>query len=119
MPPRSPLPQRHGLDAAWLRTPNRVRDVPDAWSTMGEWLRTRIPSHVDVGAMLADGAFVTEDGATLHPEDPYRPHAFVWFHRELRDEPEVPGEIGVVHRDERIVVVDKPPFLSSILEGGT
>ncbi len=84
---------------------------------MGAWLRQRFPEHVDVDAMLADGRFVDDDGRAVRDDDPYRPHRFVWFHRDLRDEPDVPGELHVVHRDERLVVVDKPPFLSSIPRG--
>ena len=53
----------------------------------------------------------------MRAEDPYAPHVFVWFHRDLRDEPEVTAPIHVVHRDDRLVVVDKPPFLSSIPRG--
>lgn len=84
---------------------------------MGEWLRSRIPQEVDVAGMIADRAFVYESSTHVLDDDPYRPHTFVWFHRELRDEAPVPGEIDLVHRDERIVVIDKPPFLSSIPRG--
>ncbi|WP_282947264.1 pseudouridine synthase [Cellulomonas endometrii] len=117
MPPRSPLPARHGLSAAWLRTPDTDRSRPVGWTTMGAWLRDRLPEHVDVPGMLADQRFVDEDGRPVRDDDPYGPHRFVWFHRDLREEPEVPGTIHVVHRDERLVVVDKPPFLSSIPRG--
>ena len=84
---------------------------------MGGWLRGKIPAYVDVAGMLSDDQFVYEDGSIVGAQDPYQPHTFVWFHRELREEPEVPGEIRIVHRDERIVVIDKPPFLSSIPRG--
>ncbi len=84
---------------------------------MGAWLRERLPERVDVAGMLAAGRFVAEDGRPVRDDDPYGPHRFVWFHRDLRDEPEVPGAIHLVHRDERLVVVDKPPFLSSIPRG--
>ncbi len=84
---------------------------------MGAWLRERFPEYVDVDGMLAERRFVDGDGRAVRDDDPYRPHRFVWFHRELRDEPPVPGELRVVHRDERLVVVDKPPFLSSIPRG--
>ncbi|WP_309135190.1 pseudouridine synthase [Cellulomonas sp.] len=117
MPPRSPLPARHGLAAAHLCTPPRVRTAPDPWPTMGAWLRHRLPRHVDVAGLLAQGRFVDEDGRPLHDDDPYAPARHVWFHRDLRDEPVVPGAIHVVHRDERLVVVDKPPFLSTIPRG--
>ncbi|SFJ58713.1 pseudouridine synthase [Cellulomonas sp. KH9] len=117
MPPRSPLPARHGLDAARLCTPPPARGVPAAWPTMGAWLRHRLPTHVDVAGMLAAGEFVDEDGRALRDDDPFVPARHVWFHRVLREEPVVPGTIHVVHRDERLVVVDKPPFLSTIPRG--
>lgn len=84
---------------------------------MGHWLRDTSPEGVDVDGMLADERFVYDDGSVLLADDAYRPHTFVWFHRDLREEPAVPGEITVLHRDERLVVVDKPPFLSTIPRG--
>ena len=117
MPPRSPLPPRHGLGAAWLRTPDRDRPRPDPWPTMGAWLRDRLPDRVDVTAMLATERFVYDSGLAVGEEHPYMPHTFVWFHRDLTDETDVPGAIRVVHQDERLLVVDKPAFLSSIPRG--
>lgn len=100
-----------------MRTPDRDPDDPRPWPTMGAWLRHRLPEGVDVAGMLAAGRFVGQDGRPVGDDDPYAPHTFVWFHRDLREEPAVPGTIHVVHRDERVVVVDKPPFLSSIPRG--
>jgi tRNA pseudouridine32 synthase/23S rRNA pseudouridine746 synthase len=84
---------------------------------MGAWLRDKLPQGVAVAEMLDAGRFVGHDGRPVRDDDPYAPHTFVWFHRDLRDEPVVPGTVHVVHRDERLVVVDKPPFLSSIPRG--
>ena len=84
---------------------------------MGEWIRDRLPERVDVDAMLAASRFVDDRGRPVRDDDPYRPHAFVWFHRDLREEPRVPGRVEVLHRDDRLVVVDKPPFLASIPRG--
>lgn len=86
---------------------------------MGAWLRVKLaPAGADVVEnMLARRAFVYADGSPLDDADPYTPHTFVWFHRELRDEPVVPFEVAVLHHDDRIVVVDKPPFLSTIPRG--
>ncbi len=84
---------------------------------MGEWLRWRLPERVDVTAMLAGGRIVDATGTALTDHDPYRPHTFVWFYRDLRDEAPVPGKLHVLHRDERLVVVDKPPFLATIPRG--
>jgi tRNA pseudouridine32 synthase/23S rRNA pseudouridine746 synthase len=42
---------------------------------------------------------------------------FVWFHRELPEEVPVPFPLHVVHRDEHIVVADKPHFLATTPRG--
>lgn len=84
---------------------------------MGAWLRHKLPPVVDVAQMLADERFVRDDLRPVHEDDPYAPHTFVWFHRDLRVEAEVPGELRLLHRDDRIVVVDKPAFLSTIPRG--
>jgi tRNA pseudouridine32 synthase/23S rRNA pseudouridine746 synthase len=84
---------------------------------MATWLRHKLPEHVDVEAFLAEERFVYDDRRPVLDDDPYLPHTFVWFHRDLRAEVEVPGELVVVHRDERIVVIDKPAFLSTIPRG--
>ncbi len=84
---------------------------------MGTWLRERFPEHVDVPGMLAAERFVYDDLRVVREDDPYTPHTFLWFHRDLRDEAEVPGELKVLYRDERLVVVDKPAFLATIPRG--
>ena len=84
---------------------------------MGAWLQDRLADSVDVAGFLAGRRFVYENGALVRGADPYRPTTFVWFHRDLGDEPVVPGALHLIHRDERIVVIDKPPFLSSIPRG--
>lgn len=117
MPPKSPLPARNGLSAARLRTPDRVATHAAPWATMGEWLNGRLPAYVDVDGMLDGERFVYDDGRAVRAGDSFEHHLFVWFHRDLREEPEVPGAIHIVHRDDRLVVVDKPPFLSSIPRG--
>jgi tRNA pseudouridine32 synthase/23S rRNA pseudouridine746 synthase len=100
-----------------MRTPDLDRARQDPWPTMGAWLGERLSEFLDVAVFLAAGRFVYESGSPVAGSDPYRPHTFVWFHRDLRDEVPVPGAIHVVHRDERIVVVDKPAFLSTIPRG--
>ncbi len=100
-----------------MRTPDRDALQPEPWPTMGTWLEERLSEFIDVPAFLAEDRFVYEAGTPVAGNDPYRPHTFVWFHRDLREEASVPGEIHIVHRDERIVVIDKPAFLSTIPRG--
>jgi tRNA pseudouridine32 synthase/23S rRNA pseudouridine746 synthase len=42
---------------------------------------------------------------------------WVWFHRDRPAERPVPFPVRVVHRDERIVVADKPHFLATMPRG--
>ncbi len=72
------------------------------------------PARID--AMLRERRIVDADGA-LAPDAPYVPDSFVWFHRDLPLEVAVPHEISVLHRDDDLVVVDKPHFLATIPRG--
>lgn len=111
--PASPLPQRDGVDAVRLRMP---QDGP--WVTLRDHLVERIPLPAwRIDAMLAAGEFVGPEGSPLRPDAPFAPRSLVWVHRELPEEVPVPFEVDVLHRDERIVVVDKPPFLATTPRG--
>ncbi len=117
MPPRSPLPQQHGLDAAWVRTPGLDGGGQAPWATMGDFLVDRLPARADVARRLAAGEFVDESARALSAADPYRPHAFVWFHRALAPETELPFALTVLEVHERFVVVDKPHFMATTPRG--
>ncbi len=116
MPPRSPLPRRNGLDAAWVRTSDNVPGAP-TWPTMADFLHHRLPAEARVDDMLAAGAFVDQTGRPWQAYDAYRPNAYVWFHRDLAAEPHVPFDVEVLYADERMVVVDKPHFLATMPRG--
>ncbi|MEY9847956.1 tRNA pseudouridine32 synthase/23S rRNA pseudouridine746 synthase [Streptacidiphilus sp. BW17] len=111
--PPAPLPQRDGIDPVRLRLPD-----PGVWPTVRAYLVHRLPGvppeHFD--AMLAAGEIWDEHGP-LAPDAPYRPGDHVWFHRELAPETPVPFPLTVLHRDERILVVDKPHFLATTPRG--
>ena len=117
MPPRSPLPQRQGLDAAWLRTPDNDPEALARWVTMGDFLLDRLPAAAPVAEMLRAGEFVDRSGHPWNGEEAYRPNAFVWFHRSLSPEPVVPFAVEVLDADARVVVVDKPHFLATTPRG--
>lgn len=113
MPGPSPLPQRLGLDAAWVRTPGDATET-----TLRDHLLGRLAIDAQrLDAMIAEGRFVDDAGRVMRADDPYRPHIFIWFHRDLPEETPVPYEIEILYRDDRIVVVDKPHFLSTIPRG--
>ncbi|MCK1819167.1 RluA family pseudouridine synthase [Streptomyces sp. XM83C] len=112
--PPSPLPQRHGVDPVRVRLP-----AAGGWATVREHLVERLsgagPGVVE--AMFAEGLIVGADGQPVAPDAPYVPGLYVWFHRELAPEVPVPFEVGVVYRDEHILVADKPHFLATTPRG--
>ncbi|MEU7009469.1 RluA family pseudouridine synthase [Streptomyces sp. NPDC046332] len=114
--PAAPIPQRDGIDPVRVRLP----DDPDAaWATVGDYLRARYGGAVGDGRveeMLRDGRFVGVAGAVAE-DDPYVAGLRLWFHRDFPAEERVPFELGIVHRDERLVVVDKPHFLATMPRG--
>ncbi|MBO0852864.1 MAG: RluA family pseudouridine synthase [Nocardia sp.] len=108
-----PLAKRHGLDPARLRLPEQ-----GTWATIRDHLVERLPRvpAARIDEMLCAGDIV-DLGGPIAPDAPYVPGGAVWFHRDLPDETPVPFEITVVHRDEDLLVVDKPHFLSTIPRG--
>ncbi|MFI0826695.1 pseudouridine synthase [Streptomyces roseolus] len=115
--PESPLPQRNGVDAVRVRLPE---DPGGVWATVREHLLDRYGGAVGVARveeMLDAGRFVGADGRAAAASEPYEPGRWLWFHRDLAPEERVPFEVGVVYRDERILVADKPHFLATTPRG--
>lgn len=112
-PPDAPLPPRNGLNPARMRLP-----AEGPWSTIRDHLVDRIPKLPPerLDEMLAEQRIVGQNGPVTR-QTPFQAGAFIWFHRDLPDEVPVPFEIGVVHRDEHLVVVDKPHFMATIPRG--
>lgn len=108
-----PLPKRHGLAPARLRLPE-----DGTWATIRDHLVDRLPrvppSRID--ELLHEGGIVDLDGP-IAPDAAYVPGGAVWFHRDLPEETVVPFDIDVVHRDDHLLVIDKPHFLATIPRG--
>jgi tRNA pseudouridine32 synthase/23S rRNA pseudouridine746 synthase len=101
------------LDPARLRLPE-----DGSWATIRDHLVERLPrvAPARIDELLAAGAIVDLDGP-ITPDAPYAPGGAVWFHRDLPVETEVPFDITIVHRDEDLLIVDKPHFLATIPRG--
>ena len=111
----SPLPVRDGVGATRLRVP---RTGP--WETIAEHVAERF-SHVDPERLYSRfdrGEMVAFDGTALTRTTPLGAHDFVWYYREPPVEREIPFEVDVLHRDDDLVVVDKPHFLPTTPGGG-
>ncbi|MYS21357.1 tRNA pseudouridine32 synthase / 23S rRNA pseudouridine746 synthase [Streptomyces sp. DvalAA-14] len=125
--PPSPLEQRDGVDPVCLRLPGGSgHDGKTAGpegagpTTIRGYLLERYAAAIGperVEAMLAAGRFVGEGGRPVDTMTPYEAGSHVWFHRDFAPESPVPFAIEVVHRDDRIVVADKPHFLATTPRG--
>ncbi|MFJ6444728.1 RluA family pseudouridine synthase [Streptomyces sp. NPDC091649] len=116
-PPPSPLPQHAGIDAVRVRLPE---DPEGVWGCVGEYLVERFGGAIGaarVAEMLDGGRFVGADGVAVRGGEPYAAGRCLWFHRDFVPEEPVPFPVGVVYRDERLVVADKPHFLATMPRG--
>ncbi|GAB2684951.1 RluA family pseudouridine synthase [Saccharopolyspora gloriosae] len=111
---RSPLPQRDGLDAARMRLPDT-----GTWPTVRDHLVDRLPvAPGEVDRMLRERRVAAVDGSFVDADTPFAPGSFLWIQRALPVETPVPFELDVLHRDEHLLVVDKPHFLATTPRGG-
>jgi tRNA pseudouridine32 synthase/23S rRNA pseudouridine746 synthase len=102
----APLPPRDGLGPARVRLRGGAVLVE-----LADRFGAAAAARVLAGEVFrADGTAV--GAATIMP-----PGSHVYMYRELRDEVPVPFDIPILHRDENIVVVDKPHFLATMPRG--
>ncbi|ORA08015.1 pseudouridine synthase [Mycobacterium arosiense] len=102
----APLPVRDGLGPARVRLLGG-QVLAELTARFGARARAKVLAGEVVGA---DGAVI--DCGTVLPAG-----ASVYLYRELPDEVPVPFDMPVLHRDEDIVVVDKPHFLATMPRG--
>lgn len=69
------------------------------------------------GEKVLEGGVVDARGVPVDATTELPAGACVFLYRDLPDEVPVPFDIPVIHRDENIVVVDKPHFLATMPRG--
>ncbi|MEE3067159.1 MAG: pseudouridine synthase [Actinomycetota bacterium] len=102
----APLPVRDGLGAARVRLHGGAV-LAELTTRFGEQARAKV-----LAGEVVDAAGAVIDEATVLPTG-----ASVYLYRDLPDEVPVPFDIPVLHRDDDIVVVDKPHFLATMPRG--
>ncbi len=102
-----PLPMRDGVSPSylWLQ--------PGPWTDMLSFLSEHFPmvSSEIWAARLARGDVVDAKGQPLRADSPYQKGKRIWYYREMERETPIPFELEILHRDEHLLVVDKPHFL--------
>ncbi|VTU40644.1 Ribosomal large subunit pseudouridine synthase A [Variovorax sp. PBS-H4] len=106
--PAAPLPTRDGVG------PSRVALPPGPWTTIAEFLVERFAAipRTEWEARMRAGDVVDERGLPVTPTRPYQPRLHVFYYRSLDSERVVPFEETVLFRDEHLLAVDKPHFLT-------
>ncbi|WP_370500749.1 pseudouridine synthase [Mycolicibacterium sp. jd] len=102
----APLPVRDGLGPARVRLRGGAVLVELA-DRFGE----------AAAAKVLNGEVFTADGAVVTASTVLQPNSVVYLYRDLPDEVAVPFDVPVLHRDDNLVVVDKPHFLATMPRG--
>lgn len=98
-------------------SPSRLAVTAGPWATVADFLAARLRPGIDWQTRLAQGDVVDVWGQPLAPDAHCVPGQVLWYWRHLPPEPRVPFELVLLHRDEHLVVVDKPHFLATIPGG--
>jgi tRNA pseudouridine32 synthase/23S rRNA pseudouridine746 synthase len=110
---KRPLPVVEGV------APSRQWLPVGPWQTVLDFLTERHP-RVGVAvwtARMARGEVVDEAGLRLNARSLYRAGACVFYYREPEEETIIPFVERIVHRDDDLLVVDKPHFLAVVPSG--
>ena len=112
----TPLPIRDGLNP----THARVAEGPiTAWDFVHNLIVTQRHRHPDdndsaLQARFTANEVVSQDGTPLSPDSTLATNAMVYFYRMPAPETPVPYDIPILHEDEHLLVVDKPPFMATM-----
>ncbi|MFZ2172813.1 MAG: pseudouridine synthase [Rhodococcus sp. (in: high G+C Gram-positive bacteria)] len=112
MPP-APLPIRDGLNPSRLRMPDS-----GIWTTVLDYLVARFPADEHrLRDKVASREVVDAEGQPITEFTDFVPRTFVYLYRDPPIEKRVPFDIEILHRDDNLLVVDKPHFLASTPRG--
>ncbi len=115
---------RHGISASRVWLPKRnsphakdiTRDINNSegnWNTILEFLVDRFPyiSEEILKERMSRGDIVDQNGRAFIKESPYQEELFLFYYREIHNEPAIPFKEKIIFKDDDIIVVDKPHFI--------
>ncbi|WP_072806831.1 pseudouridine synthase [Rhodococcoides yunnanense] len=110
---RAPLPIRNGLGPTRIRMPE-TETLP----TVLAYLLDRFPQDASrLREKVSACEVVDARGVPIAWDTPLVPRSDIYLYRDPPDEPVVPFPIEILHRDENLLVVDKPHFLATTPRG--
>lgn len=109
----APVPLRDGLDPTRVRLPDVVTEP-----TVLAHLQARFPRDAErLAQKMADRDVYDAGGRAMDPSAAPVPRSDIYLYRDPPVEPVVPFPIEIVHRDENLLVIDKPHFLATTPRG--
>lgn len=107
---KSPLPMREGISASRVWLP---KDSEKKWETILDFLVERFPfiSQEILEDRMSRGDIVNETGIAFNKKTPYQGEIFLFYYREIPNEPKIPFKEKILFKNENIIVVDKPHFI--------
>ena len=107
---KSPLPMRDGVSASRVWLP---KDEHNAWPTILDFLEERFPfiSHEIIKERMSRGDIVNEHGTPFSKSTPYQAEIFLFYYREIPNEPAIPFKEEILFKNDNFIVVDKPHFI--------
>jgi tRNA pseudouridine32 synthase/23S rRNA pseudouridine746 synthase len=107
---KSPLPMRDGVSASRVWLP---KDENNEWSTVLDFLEGRFPfiNREIIQERMSRGDIVDEVGKQFDKDTPYQAELFLFYYREIPNEPAIPFKEKILFKDDYIIVVDKPHFI--------
>lgn len=107
---------RQGVSASRVWLP---KDEEENWNTILDFLIDRFPfiNPEILQDRLARNDIVDETGKPFNKNTPYQSEMFLFYYREIPDEPEIPFKEKILFKNDDFIVVDKPHFIP-ITPGG-
>ena len=101
---------RQGVSASRVWLP---KNIEKKWDTILDFLVERFAfiSQDILEDRLLRGDIVNETGTPFNKTTPYQGEIFLFYYREIPDEPKIPFKEKTLFKDENIIVVDKPHFI--------
>ena len=99
--------------------PSHVGLPSGTWATYLDFLSERFPAQprAEWARRMRSGKVLDDSGQAMDEHRPYRGKGRLYYYRDCPAEPVQPVDVPVLHRDEHLLVVDKPHRMPVVPSG--
>ncbi len=101
---------REGISASRVWLP---KDSNNEWPMVLDFLEERFPfiNRKIIQERMSRGDIVDEMGKPFNKDTPYQAELFLFYYREIPNEPAIPFKEKILFKNDDFIVVDKPHFI--------